>query len=238
LYSDLYDGALAWADRHVGMLIDAIDKAGYAEDTIVVVLADHGEHIGEGGLADHQASLRQTLIHIPCLIRVPDGRHGRIPGLVQTTDLAASMCAHAGVPVPRHLVDRPGTVDALKLSSQGQGRHMAFAEWQHWGETKMASLQRRAPHCDFARLPRGLEAVQDSRFKLLVEAATGREVLYDLATDPNEDRDCAPGFPQVVDRLRAALAAWREAHAGATQAAYTPGEEAVVEARLRRMGYV
>jgi arylsulfatase A-like enzyme len=237
LYSDLYDGALSWADLHTGRLIEAIDRAGGAKDTIVVVMADHGEHIGEGGLADHQGSLSQTLIHIPCVIRGPDGRRGHAGALVQTTDLAATLCRHAGVPLPGHLAGRDA-VDLLALSSEAPGHACAFAEWQHWGEQKMASLQARAPHYDFSRLPRGLEAVQDRQFKLVVETETGRESLYDVAADPAETQDRAQQMPAVAARLRGALAAWRDAHPAAPETVYTGEEEAQVEARLRQLGYV
>jgi arylsulfatase A-like enzyme len=237
LYSDLYDGALACADDHIGVLLGAIEAADGREDTLVVILADHGEHLGEGGLADHQASVRQTLIHVPCLIRAPEGRRGRIAGLVQTTDLVAGLCRSAGVPVPSRLAGRT-SADPLRLAPSDHGREVAFAEWQHWGAAKMASLQARAPHCDFSALPRGLEAVQDHRFKLVVDLGTGHETLFDLVADPAERHDCAAAAPEAVTRLRRELVAWRATHPAAASAVFSREEETRVEARLRQLGYI
>ncbi|MDR7418497.1 MAG: sulfatase [Armatimonadota bacterium] len=238
LYSDLYDGALAWADRHVGLILEAIERAGDAAQTVVAVLADHGEHLGQGGLADHQASLSQVLIQIPCVVRLPEGRRARISGLVQTTDLAASLCRRMGVPVPGHLVSRPGSVDPFSLAPTAPGRALAFSEWQHWGDEKMASLQARAPSVDFARLPRGLEAVQDRRYKLVRELATGAEALYDLAEDPSEQHDRGQEAFEIAGRLRAGLEQWRGQHPAAAPRVFSPEEEAILDARLRQLGYV
>jgi arylsulfatase A-like enzyme len=238
LYSDLYDGALAWADRHVGLVVEAIERAGDASKTVVAVLADHGEHLGEGGLADHQASVSQVLTHVPCVVRVPEGRRARIDGLVQTTDLAAAFCRRAGVPAPGHLIDRPGSVDPLTLAPTAPGRAFAFTEWQHWGDEKMASLQARAPSVDFARFPRGLEAVQDRRYKLVTELATGTEALYDLAEDPGEHHDRRQEASEIAGRLRAGLEEWRGQHPAAAPQVFSPEEEAMLDARLRQLGYV
>lgn len=238
LYSDLYDGALAWADRHVGLIIEAIERAGDATQTIVAVLADHGEHLGEGGLADHQASVSQVLTHVPCVVRLPEGRRARISGLVQTTDLAAGFCRQMGVPVPGHLTDRPGSVDPLSLAPTAPGRAFAFSEWQHWGDEKVAGLQARAPSVDFARLPRGLEAVQDRRYKLVTELATGAEALYDLAADPGEQYDRRREASEIAGRLRAGLEEWRKQYPAAAPNIFSSEEEAVLDARLRQLGYV
>ena len=86
---DLYDGEVAYLDRQVGRLLDFLESRGLLENTIVAVVADHGENLGEHGIRYRHVGLFDTTTHVPLMIRWP-GRKGegrRIEGLVQTIDL-------------------------------------------------------------------------------------------------------------------------------------------------------
>ncbi|MGH2452760.1 MAG: sulfatase, partial [bacterium] len=89
LYNDLYDAELATLDERFGRLLDHLRRAGSWEETALLLTSDHGENIGEDGLASHQGSLRQNLIHVPFLARIPGRRSARIGGLTQFTDVFA-----------------------------------------------------------------------------------------------------------------------------------------------------
>jgi hypothetical protein len=79
----LYDGELRKVDGLFGDLLDELDRRGLRDDTLVIVVADHGELLGEDGLVDHQLSLREELLHVPLLLRWPRMvRPARVPEAV------------------------------------------------------------------------------------------------------------------------------------------------------------
>jgi hypothetical protein len=97
-----YDAEVAYADHCVGTLLDGLAKAGLG-DAIVAIVADHGEGLGEHGEATHGLLLHEATLRVPLLLADPRG--GVTPGLrrdvpVTTRDLAPTLLALAGVPVP------------------------------------------------------------------------------------------------------------------------------------------
>jgi arylsulfatase A-like enzyme len=84
----LYDGELRKVDGLFGDLLDDLAQRGLRDDTLVIVVADHGELLGEDGLVDHQLSLREELLHVPLVIRWPRMvRPGRVPEPVSLTEI-------------------------------------------------------------------------------------------------------------------------------------------------------
>lgn len=88
-----YDSEIGYADHHIGRLLDRIDKLGMRDSTLVVVLSDHGEGLGEQGFVGHGRWLYQSTLRVPWIMRMP----GRIaPGTVishnvSTMDLAPTL---------------------------------------------------------------------------------------------------------------------------------------------------
>jgi len=99
---DLYDGEVAYVDRQVGRLLDGLASRGLLDTTLVALVADHGENLGEHGLLYRHVGLFDTTTHVPLLVRWPGPpRPGRrFDGLVQTIDLFPTLLAAAGLPVP------------------------------------------------------------------------------------------------------------------------------------------
>ncbi len=88
-----YDSEIGYADKHIGMLLDRVDKLGLRDSTLVVVVSDHGEGLGEQGFVGHGRWLYESTVHVPWIMRLP----GRIePGTVirqnvSTLDLAPTL---------------------------------------------------------------------------------------------------------------------------------------------------
>jgi len=101
LIKDHYDGGLAYLDDRVGKMLDALDEAGVLENTIVVLIADHGEVLDEHDEQwfAHDPYLVDENLRIPFLMRLPGGEHGgtRISGLVSQVDLLPTLYELAGV---------------------------------------------------------------------------------------------------------------------------------------------
>src|SRR5205823_775164 len=101
LARDLYAAAVRYTDRELGRLWAALEQQGLAQHTIVVVVSDHGEGLGDHGRLGHGEELFEELLHVPLLIRVP-GRPTlprRVPDLVRVIDVMPTLLELAGIGV-------------------------------------------------------------------------------------------------------------------------------------------
>ncbi len=185
---DLYDAAIAYADHHLGRLLDYLETTGLAKRTIVVVTSDHGEMIGEHGVFNHLYLYDENLL-IPLLIHDPAGRGAgrRISQQVRTVDIVPTVRALVGL-------DPEPTLDGVSLVPLLEGRPLAvppawsYAAGSNWG----LSLRMR------------------NRFKYVFKNAAwpmpsvDREALFDLRTGesalPADAQQLAP-FRTQADTL-------------------------------------
>jgi uncharacterized sulfatase len=185
-----YRAAVSFVDAQVGIVLDALERTGLADDTIVVFTSDHGYHLGEHGLWQ-KPSLYEECARVPLVIAVPGGRRGAVEGhTVELVDLLPTLCDLAGVPVPpgqqgrslRPLVKGPAAAAA------------AFPEKPACTETQRGDLRGVS-----LRTPRW-------RYTLWNAGARGR-VLFDLESDPGELVNLAedPAHADTVAALDAEL---------------------------------
>lgn len=183
---DLYDGEVAYMDRQLGRLLAFLKSRGLLENTVIALVADHGENLGEHGINYRHLGLWETTTHVPLLIRWPgEAREGRtIRGLVQTIDLFPTLVAAANLPVP----PQDGT-DLRELTREGRlGRRAVFSE--HSDRLGVAVRTR-----DFRYM------LSQGNSKLLPDGA----YLYDLRRDPKETDNLAgrglPAEKELADLL-------------------------------------
>jgi arylsulfatase A-like enzyme len=231
---DMYDGGVRYSDELLRRVVEALRARGSLDRTLLVVMADHGELLGEhGSFFGHGPSLYQTAIGVPLLMRYP----ARIPAGVLTSPVTtlgvfATIVDVAGVEAPPTL--HAGSFMPL-LVGGGSADGVFLAEILDMGSPR--------PDLGDAQM-RGsghLRALRDGRFKL-VESAAGERFLYDLEADPSESRNLAAERPEQVAALAARLEAERVRlglpaldRVGSGAAAEV--DEATKE-RLRQLGYV
>ncbi|MBX3187456.1 MAG: sulfatase-like hydrolase/transferase [Labilithrix sp.] len=230
----LYDGAVSAIDDAVGRILRALDRAGLARDTVVVVTADHGEALFEHGRGrghgDHL--LGDEAVHVPLLVYDPRAGKGglREERVVRDVDVAATLYELAGVEAPP---DLDGRSVAPALRGEPIEPRLAYAEAEPWLTEASQALDPslRVPHpgvtglteIDAARaqivMREDMNAVtrtarhrmvRDERWKL-VYAPTRQGVkymLFDTRADPGEQRDVASEHAGELARLRSDLWAW------------------------------
>ncbi|MDZ4865461.1 MAG: sulfatase [Gemmatimonadota bacterium] len=91
-----YDGAIRYMDTELGALQAALGRRGLLEHTVIIVTADHGEHMGEHGLVEHGNSLYRPLLDVPLVIAVPGQAAARSDVPVSLRDLARTITTLAG----------------------------------------------------------------------------------------------------------------------------------------------
>jgi arylsulfatase A-like enzyme len=99
---NLYDGNLRYGDWAVGQTVDLLEEAGVLDSTLLIVTSDHGESFGEHGHIWHGRDVRDEMVHVPLLVRMPGGglpAH-RISALTQTIDMLPTICDLYGAPYP------------------------------------------------------------------------------------------------------------------------------------------
>jgi len=241
IYSALYDAELAGVDRHVAHLLDTLRSSGHMVDgeTIVMVTSDHGEHIGEHGLADHHASLGGRLIDVPFVAwgpgLIPTGAPSETYELV---DVLPSLAALMGEELPvDYLDDRRKSLFTGDRSSESD---YGFAEWRSWHDWELGRLSQRNPSFDFTGLDRDLVSVRDKAHRL-IRTSDGAQELFNLGDDPSEDHDVATSQPEILARLSTELDArvtsWEKWEKDEPEP-LSQEDKAEIEKHLTALGYI
>jgi arylsulfatase A-like enzyme len=116
--SELYDGEVRYWDHRFGLLQQELARLGLADDTIVVVVADHGEEFAEHGRFGHGFDFHDEVLRVPLVILDPaERRPRRITGTTSLVDLAPLLLERLGVPRPAEL--EGWTLDRLEGPAGG-----------------------------------------------------------------------------------------------------------------------
>ncbi len=173
-----YDGELAYLDSMLGRLFAALEGDGRWDETLVVVVGDHGEGFGEHGqLWEHNAEIFDEVMRVPLIVKRPGGRSAGsvVDALVRTTDLAPTILAAADAPGWAELEGAP-LFDGEEFTP-GPPRQIllqALRERQAW----------EAPHSWL-----GLRGAEEKLVLLCdLSGAVIQTAFFDLASDPGEQR--------------------------------------------------
>ena len=225
---DLYDEEIRYTDAGIGRLLDTLRELELYDDTIIVLVADHGEEFAERGWLGHTRTLYDELMRIPLIIHLPESRGaGRVvEALVSLVSLPATVLELAGV-------------DQSGLHFQGDSfaglieRDDAAASATIFMEAEFAS---RLP--DDVGKETHKKAIIWGRYKLIHDQMKGTLELYDLADDPAETTDLSGDRQELVKQLRPILqqriALARQEKTDAQEVDLTEEELD----RLRELGYI
>ncbi len=199
--TDLYDAGIRYTDDLMNQIIERYRQAGRLDDTIVIILADHGELVGEHGAFGHGSSMYEPLLHVPLLMRYPAkiAPGVRVDALVSTVGV---------LPTLLDLLNIRST-----LSFQGQSLLPLIHGSPHADSAYDAPViserfsNTMVPSRHDETLRRGdvqIRVLHRGDWKYL-RASTGEEFLFNLADDPGENVDLSTLKPDRLLELRAAL---------------------------------
>lgn len=197
-----YRASVSLIDRQIGRVLEHLDKQGLTDNTIVVVLSDHGVHNGQGGLW-FKRTLWQASNHVPLMLRIPGYSAQRIAEPVGLVDLYPTLASVAGLRPPKNL-------DGMNM-----------LPWLRADNIPATSIPVSAlrPPVLTVHSP-GSFALRDRRWRY-IQYADGSEELYDSVADPEEATNLALK-DQPADEITTALAQFRSA-GPATFANFAPG---------------
>ncbi|MEO8503645.1 MAG: sulfatase-like hydrolase/transferase [Acidobacteriota bacterium] len=192
-----YNGEIAWTDELVGRLLAGLDRMNLRQRTIIAVVADHGESLGEHGESGHGYFLYEPTTRIPFLLAAPysnlAGR--RVAPVVRSIDVTptllellgqkGALAAQGRSLVPLIADARAGAEpSAVPSDDDGDGYSEAFYARLHYGWAELRAVRTRRWH--------------------FIEAP--KPELYDTENDPGEEHNLADGERRTVARLRGTLA--------------------------------
>jgi arylsulfatase A-like enzyme/predicted Zn-dependent protease len=213
-----YDGEIASADAIVGDVLADLDRLGKLDDTLVVLVSDHGEGLGEHDEDEHGLLAYDSTLRVPWIMRLPGGRFAgtTVNHAASLTDVMPTMLDLLGMTKP-HGLDGTSMLGSITGPSSSAGRPI-YAE-THYPRIRF----------DWSELT----VLRDERFKYV---RAPRPELYeyrvDLAESRNlvvQHRDIAMRFERVLEQLRG-----RKPLATAKPTSTDPE----VERRLLALGYV
>jgi arylsulfatase A-like enzyme len=173
--ADRYDSSVAQCDHHVGRLLEALDARADADRTAVLVMADHGELLGEHGFTAHGRTLFEPEVRVPLLLRLPGPRpQPTVHRPVVLTDVAPTLLDLAGITPPR-------SMQGWSLLSQLYPAQEPFPERAVFLYTQMRRGS--AVYEGQGLLVHPLKYVRDVR--------SGAVELYDVVADPAEAHNLA-----------------------------------------------
>ncbi len=217
-----YDAEVAWVDSEIGRLLGALEDAGAADRTLVAVVADHGEGLGDHGEDTHGVFLYDETSRVPLILSfppwIPSG--AVVEGVVSTIDL---------LPTILELV----RIDPAQAAPGIQGRSLweMMADDEGDDPGRDVYIETMVPLMMYGWSP--LTAVRDARYKYI---DAPRPELYDLSADPRETANLAASLTDVAAAYRAKLETLRQgaARAGASSPV---GLDPDARARLESLGY-
>jgi len=208
-YDSPYDAEVAYADALVGDLLATLTATGLYDEATVVLLADHGEGLGDHGEDDHGIFVYPSTLRVPLVIKLPNGARGgeRVDMATQLADVAPTLLALVGA------APLPGAI----------GRDLFDANVE--STTIYAETYQPPLHFGWSELITAIDYPYQ-----YIQAPEPE--LYDLSADPGALTNLIAAQPEVAAELRGWLAA-SETPLAAPQAI-----DVATRDRLAALGYV
>jgi len=215
----LYDGEIAYNDAHVGALMDKLETMGILDNTIVVIISDHGEEFYEHGGYRHGKKLYNELLHLPLVIRYPElvPAGERVAGMVQSIDLAPTLVELAGLTIPDEFQGR--SLVPILSGETTELNEMAYSE-EDYEDSRYV-----------------MDSVIKWPYKLISYPTFGIFELFDLAVDPMEQTNLATQHPELVTSMMSEIATWKNSQVTLTSEGIADIDEGTTE-QLKSLGYI
>ena len=213
-----YDGEISYVDAQIGRIVDRLHAHGLWEDTVVVLMSDHGECFGEGGLHFDHHGLYDAVIRIALTWHAPGVAPGRTDVMASTSDILPTLCDLCDLPLPAQEPTGFSLAPALSGDQTPLRDHVAAVE-----SSRQASICWRTDKWKLV-LPITRDARGEPLSGIYGEERDPAPQLFDLLNDPAETTNVAEAHPAICQALLLQLTEWRTA-----EVARRGGDDPLVE---------
>jgi len=215
-----YDAEINYLDTHLQQLLDAFDSRNILNNSLVIVVADHGDAFGEHGYYGHPRQLHEEILRVPCIISHPNKTDTSVDKPVSTVCILSTILESIGVSyeiVQKPLLTRDGSSRELPetvfASATGEDEHTDRRRFAAWKEERKIIMDR------------------------LINTGNVLSVLgYDLESDPQE-QDPVTNFGEEFEQLREELESFSSRQLSLRDTSNQTNSESEVEDRLKALGY-
>ena len=184
----LYDSRLYDADKRIGSFLSKVEDFGLLNNSIIIILADHGEELFERNRIDHGFSLYDELIHVPLIIYIPHLKQYRaIQQQVRTIDVMPTILDLIGIKINEDLNNQMRGTSLVPLM---EGQHIsldAFSETDYLYKVFQRSIRK------------------SNGWKFIYSLDTNKRELYNLNEDPEEKNNLVDKEPRIAYELEQEL---------------------------------
>lgn len=232
--SALYNAELAYLDYRIGEVYDTLKERDLLSNTVILIVADHGENIGDHGLMDHQYCLYDTLIHVPLIIRCPQRLEleTKEESLVELRDLYPTILDVIGANQPED--ERVSDQSLLNKVNREHviGEYLA-------PQPSINTLFERIDEAsaEIEQYDRALRSLRTTEWKY-IEGTDGSEELYNINVDPEETTNVANDYPHICADLAERLATIRGELSRGDRNELTTKIDTGTQQRLEDLGYL
>ena len=217
--SEPYDGGIAYDDTVIGDLLKQLKSLALFDQTLLAIMSDHGESLGQHGERQHGYFLYDETIHVPLLFKLPAARRGgtRVNMRAGLVDVAPTILQILGLTIP--------------LAMQGQPLLSAM-------ESDVPAAERTIySGTDYPYLAFGWSPLHSLRANQFLFIDAPHKELYDETADAYAEHNLSAGAPAVTDTLTASLQSFRKktSNASAVPKAILDAQEVK---KLNALGYV
>lgn len=214
-----YDGCVAYVDTVVGKLLAGVRSAGLYENSLIAVMSDHGESLGEHDENTHGVFLYDSTIRVPLAIKFPKGRSAaeRVSARANLADVAPTVLDAVRVPIPAAM---QGESLLPLIGAKEVPDRVSFAENEY-------------PHRGF-----GWSALEAFRAENFLFVKAPQPELYDRVEDPDETKNLFEQNKLASVRMAIQLDRFgKRVGANAPETGATSLDPQSVE-KLRALGYM
>ncbi len=213
----LYDGEIRWTDFHIGKLFSELKRLNLYKNTLIIIVADHGEEFLEHNGKGHRRTLYNEVIHVPLILKLPySSKNKYVKSPVSTIDILPTILEVLNITPPVE-IEGKSLLLYIHADKENFDREI-YSELYEERKEKIALIY--------------------YPYKLIYNISFKKFEMYNIQKDAFEKKNLINVFPQIANRLRGKLFDWYKSRIfNTSKTSKTKLDEETLQ-QLKSLGYL